>query len=474
MRQHPTPIILWTPIHEYAENDCACSTNTRSSPDKLKKASLFWKCTPGLHQSVLNEDFTLIYNPLQTRIAILNGAAQGALDTFTQRGPLDNPAAQQLAEAGLLQPDDATQLPLDTGSHTLLAWLHVTNACNLRCVYCYINKTGEAMTETTGKAAIDAIFRSAVQHGFQAVKLKYTGGEATLNFALIKTLHTYAHELAGQTGLELQEVILSNGVAFGNPMLDFIRSEKMRLMISLDGIGAEHDAQRIFINGRGSYDQVARGIDRAIERGVRPHLSITVTGRSTDGIAKAVAFALDRDLLFNLNFYRDHDPQRSSADLRAEDERLIAAMRAAFAVIEARLPRQSLIGALVDRASFGTPHTRSCGAGHDYLVIGHNGGVAQCQMEIERPITDVFAQDPLAVVRTTTMGFQNLSVEEKEGCRECQWRYWCAGGCSLLTYRVTGRSDVKSPYCHVYKALYPEVLRLEGLRLLKWQAPRYH
>jgi uncharacterized protein len=257
-------------------------------------------------------------------------------------------------------------------------------------------------------------------------------------------------------------------------MLDFIRSQKMRLMISLDGIGAEHDMQRIFINGQGSYDQVARSIDRAIERGVRPHLSITVTGRSADGAAKAVAFALDRDLLFNLNFYRDHDPRKSGADLRAEDERLIATMRAAFAVIEARLPRQSLIGALIDRASFGTPHTRSCGAGHDYLVIDHNGGVAQCQMEIERPITDVFAQDPLMAVRSTTMGFQNLSVEEKEGCRECQWRYWCAGGCSLLTYRVTGRSDVKSPYCNVYKALYPEVLRLEGLRLLKWQTPQYH
>jgi uncharacterized protein len=36
---------------------------------------------------------------------------------------------------------------------------------------------------------------------------------------------------------------------------------------------------------------------------------------------------------------------------------------------------------------------------------------------------------------------------------------------------VTGRSDVKSPYCNVYKALYPEVLRLEGLRLLKWHMP---
>jgi len=38
----------------------------------------------------------------------------------------------------------------------------------------------------------------------------------------------------------------------------------------------------------------------------------------------------------------------------------------------------------------------------------------------------------------------------------------------LLTYKATGRYDVKSPYCRVYKAIYPELLKLEGLRLLKY------
>jgi uncharacterized protein len=147
-------------------------------------------------------------------------------------------------------------------------------------------------------------------------------------------------------------------------------------------------------------------------------------------------------------------------------------LRAAFAVIEERLPKRSLIGALVDRSSFAGPHQRSCGAGHNYLVVDHKGGVARCQMEIERTVTNVFAQDPLQEIQLHTTGFQNLAVDEKEGCRDCHWRYWCAGGCSLLTYRVTGRNDVKSPYCNVYKAIYPELLRLEGLRLLKWATPQ--
>jgi uncharacterized protein len=90
-------------------------------------------------------------------------------------------------------------------------------------------------------------------------------------------------------------------------------------------------------------------------------------------------------------------------------------------------------------------------------------------MHIRKPVTTVNAHDPLAVIRADLIGVQNLPVEEKEGCRTCEWKNWCAGGCPITTQRATGRYDIKSPNCNIYKALYPEALRLEGLRLLKYQ-----
>ena len=39
---------------------------------------------------------------------------------------------------------------------------------------------------------------------------------------------------------------------------------------------------------------------------------------------------------------------------------------------------------------------------------------------------------------------------------------------TVQTYRATGRYDVKSPNCNIYQALYPQAMRLEGLRLLKY------
>ncbi|HLF27939.1 MAG TPA: radical SAM protein [Anaerolineae bacterium] len=351
---------------------------------------------------------------------------------------------------------------------TLTAWLHVTNACNLRCTYCYLNKTNSAIDEAVGRAAVDAIVRSALRHDFQTVKLKYAGGEATLNFPLVMALHHYAKTRAAEYGLQLREVVLSNGIGLTPSMFDFMHNENIRLMISLDGIGAAHDAQRVFANGKGSFLQVSRSIERALARGLSPHLSITVTAHNADSLADAVVFALDRDLLFNLNFFRENECAAGFGDLRAGEAKLIAGMRRAFAVIEERLPRRSLIGALVDRSAFNSPHDRACGAGHSYLVIDEKGGVARCQMEIEKTVADVFVEDPLLAVREVRDGFQNIPVDQKEGCRDCEWRYWCAGGCSLLTFKMTGRSDIQSPNCNIYKALYPDVLRLEGLRLLKW------
>jgi uncharacterized protein len=36
-----------------------------------------------------------------------------------------------------------------------------------------------------------------------------------------------------------------------------------------------------------------------------------------------------------------------------------------------------------------------------------------------------------------------------------------------LTQRLTGRNDAPSPYCQVYRALLPELVRLEGIRFLR-------
>jgi len=441
-----------------------------------------WICGPDVMESELDADHWLLFNPLGSGgVVVVNGLAHRIFRCFERPAALadaatavpggDDEAAgivRRLGELGLIQPDGGVIRPWFSPGRVLTAWLHVSNACNLRCPYCYVSKSSDGMDERTGLAAVDAVVRSALDHGFPAIKLKYAGGEASLNRKLVLRLHDHARELADRNGLELQATLLSNGVTLPPGFVTNLKDAGVRIMISLDGVGDRHDAQRRFVNGKPSFRFVEQTIGQLIEQDYPPHLSVTVTSRNVGGVADVVRFALDRDLIFSLNLFRDNDCAASFPDLQYEEREIISAFLSAFAVIEESLPAWSVLGSVLDRGQLLEPRQRPCGVGQDYVVIDHHGKVAKCHMEIERTLGDIFADDPLSLVRNDRTTALNLLVDEKEGCRDCTWRYWCSGGCSVATFRATGRYDIKSPNCAIYKAIYPQALRLEALRLLRY------
>lgn len=443
---------------------------------------------PQLHAQELSKDHVLLFNPMHDQgVSVLNQSALALWQQFETPhrineviGPDQPPewiaTVQNMVNLGALQPVGYTPQARKRDPRVLNTWIHVTNECNLRCDYCYINKTDDDMPEDVGRAAVDAILRSAMAHGFQQVKLKFAGGEATLNLKRVFDIHSYAQQQAKEKGISIDTVVLSNGVSIGERAIQQFEERGIHVSISLDGVGETHDAQRRFKNGRGSFALVNRTLDRLIARGIKPFISITLSSRSAEGLADTIRYVVERDLPFNINFYRENDCSSQHGNLKLMDDKIIHAMQDAFTVLEENLPDRCLLGSLVDRAQFDAPHDKTCSVGDSYLVVDHKGNVAKCQMEIERPITSVYAADPLSELRRDRLGVQNLSVDEKEGCRDCEWKYWCAGGCPVLTYRATGRYDVKSPNCRIYKALYPQLLRLEGLRLLKLaeQQVRFH
>jgi uncharacterized protein len=472
----------------YSCEDCACAVSERhgsatsrqpryldmNGPDLWVKARETAELQlPGAHR--------LLFNPLGGGgVVVVNQAAYRVFRSFDQpvalsevvaAGPGDEATAAAVSRLGrldLIHTEEAPPTPEFQAGKVLTAWLHVTNDCNLRCPYCYVNKSAEGMDETTGYAAVDSVIRSAVTNGFPAVKLKYAGGEASLNHRLLVKMHARARSLAAEHGLHLYGTLLSNGVMLSRALVDTLRDERIRVMISLDGVGDDHDVQRPTIAGRPTFRLVERTIAQLMEQQHAPHLSITITGRNSGGVARAVRFALERDLTFSLNFFRDSDLTASFPDLRYEEQAMISGLLSAFAVIEEFLPPWSVLGSVLDRGQLLQPRQRSCGVGQDYLVIDQRGQVAKCHMEIERTLGDIFSSDPLQLVQRDQATVQNLAVEEKVGCRDCTWRYWCSGGCAVATFRATGRYDIKSPNCNIYKAIYPEALRLEGLRLLKY------
>jgi uncharacterized protein len=480
--QFLSPIILYDLKPHYLERtepDCACPDTpfglSRPSPvdfldiasgeiDSLSPSTKV--VAPQLYTTSLPQDFILAFSPFSLAgPAVLDPQATSRLQDFSIPQPLAPGVDHNLAECGLLIPTEQNQSMSWGQPQTLTAWLHITNACNLACPYCYVRKSSARMSEANGLKSVEAVFASAEQNGFQTVKLKYAGGEAALHFKLVQHLHQYAQVLADKKGVNIQAVVLSNGTVWTPAMAQWLIDSNVKLMVSLDGVGAAHDAQRPTRGGQGTFARIEHIVDNVLlPAGVRPDISITITGKSAFAAADAVAWAIERDLPFSLNFYRENLLSAKYEALKIEETKIIAGMRKAYQVIEKSLPTRPFLGGLLDRVQ-AEAHAHTCGVGQSYLVFTHTGEVAQCQMHLNTGISLNNSADALKIVAHGEIPV--ISVDDKKGCRDCIWRYRCTGGCPLETYRATGRFDVQSPNCNIYSTLFPEALRLEGLRLLK-------
>ena len=463
----PPKLLTGDAVAFESDCDCACS-NAPFAIAPLNPAEARFSTLPDTYTHPLPQGFHLAFSPFAPAgPSVLNPAAWRRYQTFTQAAyPLTEAIDQELAQQNLLAPTGHLPQILPTPPDQLTAWLHVTNACNLDCPYCYVRKSSAHMSLKTGLEAVETLFTVAQRQGLPQIKLKYAGGEATLHFSLIQKLHDRAMELAQQTGLSLREVVLSNGVALTPAMLDWFETTQTRLMISLDGLGTVHDNQRPLRGGGPSFTQVVHTLENLVQpRQIDLHLSVTVTGASAPHLADLVGWILVHDWPFSLNFYRQTPLSADRQEFELEEQAIIAGMQAAYQVIEQKLPNRSLLNGLLDKVQT-QAHTHTCGVGQTYAVITHTGQVSQCQMQLDNPVSDRL--DPHTLLPELANGpIQNLPIQEKTGCQSCPYRYRCTGGCPVETFRVTGRWDVKSPNCGVYQALYPELLRLEGLRLLK-------
>src|SRR5690606_5180043 len=136
----------------------------------------------------------------------------------------------------------------------------------------------------------------------------------------------------------------------------------------------------------------------------------------------------------SLNFYRQNILSQNKQALQLEEETIINGMLAAYAEFEAQLPTRPFLNGLLDRVQ-ADAHAHTCGVQHSYLVITHQGKLAQCQMHLDAPLPTAVDDDLLPLVAAGPI--QNLAVDQKEGCRDCQFRYRCTGDCPLETYRAT-------------------------------------
>jgi len=166
--------------------------------------------------------------------------------------------------------------------------LEVTQRCNLRCKYCiyseyyptYRSHSTLDMPWSICKKAIDIYFgylnEGSRYNPNRVPVIGFYGGEPLLKFGLIKQSVEYIRDKYSEWK-ETMFTITTNGTIINDKIIKFLVDNNFQIIVSLDGPKEIHDANRVFPNGRGSYEYVSKFLRKVREFGGEAYANATFT-----------------------------------------------------------------------------------------------------------------------------------------------------------------------------------------------------
>lgn len=144
--------------------------------------------------------------------------------------------------------------------------LQLTQNCNFRCTYCVYNgasnsrqrsHSNKRMSWQTAKDAVDFLWNHSVDSSH--VDIGIYGGEPLLEFPLLSKIVDYSERQF--FGKELTFSLTTNGSLLTTEIIHFLQDHNFNLFISLDGPKEINDKNRVFADGRGTFDSVMKKIE---------------------------------------------------------------------------------------------------------------------------------------------------------------------------------------------------------------------
>ncbi len=396
----------------------------------------------------------------------------------------------------LLTPGVDLQRPVAAPERVFNAWLHLTNACNLACPYCYIHKSTDHMQGHVSQKTLEAIGATAAEGRVDRIHVRFAGGEPMLQFSQMQAFFAEATARCAAHGVRFTAAVLTNGTLVPDGAIDWLLANRVSVSVSVDGVGAVQDAMRPVKGGGQSFARLEAGLDAYLAAGIRPYMLVTVGESNVDGLADLTEWLLTRDLAFRFSLVRDLewgagalDDRHGAADAQRDREvvqtvlageplaRVQRAVARAYDRIEAHLLATYAAGKR-PATSFRQSHRfcdldlwrpieQACGAGRSYVAIAETGAVSPCQAALHHPGTrPIEAQSLLVQARAQTQLQPFARHALNAECAQCRFRASCAGGCPLLLFRREGHVDGRSPYCEVFRAVIPRILHVAALEMV--------
>ncbi|MBN1791007.1 MAG: radical SAM protein [Bacteroidales bacterium] len=167
-----------------------------------------------------------------------------------------------------------------------------TYSCNFNCSYCYqegyANQTGGNSPEVA-----DAFFRYILDH-FKGRRKYVTlfGGEPLLNSQQNKNFLEFFIGQCRKAGLEL--AVVTNGYNLHEFIPLLSQTGIREIQVTLDGPEKVHNERRPLKGGQGTFIQIVRGIDAALEAKLPVNLRVVLDRDNMASLPDLARYAIDK------------------------------------------------------------------------------------------------------------------------------------------------------------------------------------
>jgi uncharacterized protein len=320
----------------------------------------------------------------------------------------------------------------------------ITNACNLRCGYCIAeNLPGPAMTREVGCKALDMF--TFLAEGATSLEITFTGGEPLLEFALLEELTDYANERALKAGMDLTVVLKTNGTILTEAILAFMRGRCSKVVVSIDGDCASHDAYRKNTSGIGTHGVVRQNLLTLLHNDVPCAVSATVHPRFCERVPDNVQYLhelgvrqIDIGPAYGTVTWHEAEIQALTDSLERVACYMRQANRSGAGIEIGPLYRESEHVGEVLSDCWG------CRAASTNLAYLPNGQISGCSA-----LAMLASRFPEVVLGDVCTGLNDAAVthflrlaqagpNDRKGCKGCQASPNCTGGCLAINYSTNG------------------------------------
>lgn len=351
-----------------------------------------------------------------------------------------NEALEVLKNEGVLTTNESNHY--HDLSPTYALTLNLTQDCNLRCKYCYVDKTCNAasyMSEKVAKEAIDFLLEQEDLKGFG---ISFYGGEPLLNYDVMKSTMDYASKKAIEHGLpEVDYHLTTNGTLLTNEIITVIKDYSINVMVSMDGPASIHDSMRVTTAGKGTHTLVSRGLKKLIDTSGKHRISVSGVITNQNRLKTAYEYLSQFSLCdIKLSYARylencNYSLKEAQKEQYKEDMRSIALDCLELILRGVRPPYYNFENKILHLWKH-SKRSNFCPAGRRRFGIS--------------PVGDIYPCGPSAVMGewklgTLKDGFNTSAMnkwmaitefERRNDCGRCWARFLCAGGCPLQLVRA--------------------------------------